>query len=235
MTARWLDALARGVARFRDDKSGLALLEFAFILPVFLAMALTGAELTNYITAKLRISQLALHIADDAARMGSGSQLASKKITEADINDIFTGAQMQSGELDLQTNGRVILTDLEPTVNPNTASTYKIGWRRCYGAKATYARKYPADNTTTGLIGIGPVGRQVGAQDDNATMFVEVYYEYVPLVGRGTLAPTTTFVEFASMAVRDRRDLSDDSATTNLHPNGVYKVPGVTAATCPGG
>ena len=212
---------ARRLCRLRDDRSGVALIEFAFLLPVFTLMALTGTELANYITVKLRVSQLALHIADNAARMGSGSQLVAKTITEADIIDLFTGAQLQSGDLDIQTNGRIILTDLEPTANPNTAATYKIGWRRCYGAKTAYARKYPADNTTTGLTGIGPAGRQVGAQNDNATMFVEVYYVYKPLVGLGTLAPTTTITEIASMAVRDRRDLTQ-----------VYTSSGVTAATC---
>jgi hypothetical protein len=210
-----------GLRRFRDDRSGLALLEFAFVLPVLLVMSLTGAELTNYITTKMRISQLALHLADDAARMGNGSLLVAKTITETDINDLFTGAQLQSGEMDLRTNGRVILTDLEPTSSPNTAGTYKIGWRRCYGLKTTYARKYPAGAETTGLTGIGPAGRQVTAQNDNATMFVEVFYTYVPLVGRGTLAPTTTFTEIASMAVRDRRDLT-----------AIYNTAAAPVATC---
>ena len=89
------------------------------------------------------------------------------------------------------------------------------------------------------MTGMGPAGRQVSAQDDNATMFVEVFYTYKPLVGLGTLAPTTTFTEIASMSVRDRRDLSDDSknadGTTNAsstHPQGIYKVAGVTAAGC---
>ncbi|MFA6115002.1 MAG: pilus assembly protein [Sphingomonas sp.] len=205
--------------RLRDDKSGLALLEFAFILPVFLTMALTGAEMTNYITAKMRISQLALHIADDAARMGSGSQLSAKTITETDINDLFTGAQMQSGELDLRTNGRVILSDIEED-SANTGK-YKVGWRRCYGLKTSYARQYPSTSGTTNLTGVGPTGRQVTAQSGNATMFVEVFYTYVPLVGRGTLAPTTTFTEIASMAVRDRRDLTQ-----------IYNTAGAAIATC---
>ena len=50
--------------RLRQDTSGLALLEFAFILPVVLTMSLTGAELTNYITTKMRVGQLALQLAD---------------------------------------------------------------------------------------------------------------------------------------------------------------------------
>lgn len=219
---RWLGRRpGRLLARLRGDRSGVALLEFAIVLPVFLLMSLTGAELTNYITVKMRVSQLALHLADDAARMGNGSLRSAKTIRETDINDLFAGAQLQSGELDLLTRGRVILTDLEPTANPNNAGTYKIGWRRCYGQKTAYVRQYPAGAATTGLTGIGPAGRQVTAQSDNATMFVEVYYEYKPLVGLGTLAPTTTFTETASMAVRDRRDLTQ-----------VYNTEGATVASC---
>lgn len=217
--------LRHATGRLHRDTSGLALLEFAFILPVVITMSLTGAELTNYITTKMRIGQIALQLADDAARMGTGSQLSAKQISETDINDLFTGAQLQSGELDLQTNGRVILTDLEPTNAPvNTAGTYKIGWRRCYGNKTSYVRQYPTSSATTGLTGIGPAGRQVTAQDDNATMFIEVFYTYKPIVGLGTLAPTTTFTETASMAVRDRRDLTQ-----------IYNTAGATASTCPGG
>lgn len=219
--------------RLLHDKSGLALLEFAFALPILLTMILTGAEMTNYITTKMRISQLALHLADDAARMGvntSGVDLL-EKISESDINDIFTGAQMQSGEMNLNANGRVILSSLEPVASPNTTNKYTIRWQRCFGQKTSHASGYGTAGQTN-LNGIGPTGRLVTAQDDNATMFVEVYYQYQPLIGLGTLAPTSTFTETASMAVRDRRDFSDDSATTNQHPNGIWKVAGVTASTC---
>jgi hypothetical protein len=48
-------------------------------------------------------------------------------------------------------------------------------------------------------------------------MFVEVYYEYQPLV-KTSLSPTSNFTEIASMMVRDRRDLSQiynaESATS---------------------
>ena len=128
--------------RLHRDTSGLALLEFAFILPVVMTMSLTGAEMTNYITAKMRISQLALQAADDAGRMGSGTQLQAKQISETDINDLFIGAQYQSGELDLQANGRVILSDLEPVASPNTTSKYKIVWQRCYGTKTAHLSSY---------------------------------------------------------------------------------------------
>lgn len=187
------------------DQSAVAMIEFAYSLPVFLLMALTGAELTNYATVKMRISQVALHVADHGARMGSGSLLAAKTISEAQINDVLTGAGLQGGNLGLYPNGRVILTNLEPVANPNTTSRYKITWQRCRGSLAR-----PSSYGVTGdtnMTGIGPAGRQVTAADGGATMFVEVRYTYQPILS-ARLAPSLEISEIASMMVRDRRDLS---------------------------
>lgn len=220
-----MNAAAATLRRLGANTSGLAMMEFAFILPVFLVMSLTGAELTNYIITKMRVSQLALHIADDAARIGTGSQLQQKSISELDINDLFTGADLQSGELNLLANGRVILTDIEPMPLPNTAKKFKIGWQRCYGQKTSHRSAYTQAGVTTNLDGVGPPGRTVDALDGNATMFVEVYYEYKPLVSAELLRGSTTFFEFASMAVRDRRDLTGGN-------HGIYNVEGVVPSTC---
>ncbi|WP_431582382.1 TadE/TadG family type IV pilus assembly protein [Sphingomonas sp.] len=222
--------ILRLFTRLRNDRSGLALLEFAFGLPIFLVMTLTGAEMINYITVKMRVGQLALHLADNAARMGNGSLQSAKTVSENDINDLLTGAGLQAGELNLFERGRVIVSSLE--VDPANAGKYRIRWQRCRGAKVAHTSGYGVAGNNN-LDGMGPNGRKVQAQDNNAVMFVEVYYEYFPLIGRGSLAPTADFTEIASMSVRDRRDTSDDSnATPSLHPNGVYKVDGVTASTC---
>ena len=205
--------------RLGSDTSGVALLEFALTLPVLLLMCLTGAELTNYITTKMRISQIALHLADNAARIGAGSQLALKTITEADINDLFTGANYQSGELALFTNGRVILSSLEPVANPNTTNKFKIAWQRCKGSKTAHNSSYGAA-LATNLDGMGPAGRQTVAPEGGAAMFVEVYYEYQPLV-KTSLAPSSNMTEIASMMVRDRRDTTQ-----------VYNNPAVTVSSC---
>jgi hypothetical protein len=197
---------SRRLARqLSHDQRALALIEFAVGLPVFLTLSLTGAELTNYVITRMRISQVALQLADNAARMGSGSLLSAKTISESEINDLLTGADLQAGGLDLYKNGRVIVSDLEPVTNPNNSSKYKIVWQRCRGG-ATYAPRYGSAGAT-GLSGMGPAGRQAFAPDGGATMFVEVFYRYQPLVS-ASLAPSTTIMETASMMVRDRRDLS---------------------------
>ena len=227
MTGKFFARAYPMLARLRGETSGLALMEFAFSLPILLTMSLTGAELTNYITTRMRVSQVALQLSDNAARMGVGSQITAKSIREIDINDIFTGAQLQAGELDLQNRSRIILSDLEPMANPNPTNKYKIGWQRCYGAKTGHTSSYGTAGQTN-LSGIGPAGSQAVAQIDNATMFVEVYYVYKPIIGLGGLAPSTTMIEVASMAVRDRRDLS----TGTGHPQGVYNNENVPVSSC---
>lgn len=211
----------RFLRRLGTDTSGLAMLEFAFSLPLLLLLSLTGAELTNYIISRMRISQIALHLADNAARIGSGSQLQAKTINEADINDLLTGAGMQSGELGLFTHGRVIISSLEP--DPANSGKNRIRWQRCRGAKTAQISAY-GNAGATNLNGMGKTGRLATAPTDGVTMYVEVYYEYQPLL-KASFAPNTNFREEASMMVRDRRDTVGGT-------NGVYQVNGVTASTC---
>lgn len=206
----------------RADTGGLALLEFALSLPIVLLLSLTGAEITNYIITRMRISQLALHLADNAARIGSGSQLQAKTINEADINDLLTGAGLQASELDLYTRGRVILSSLEP--DPANSGKYRIRWQRCRGAKTAQVSAYGAAGTNN-LAGMGKSAtRLVTAPDGGATMYVEVYYEYKPIF-QAAVAPNGNFREEAAMMVRDRRDTTGGT-------NGVYQVTGVTRSSC---
>jgi hypothetical protein len=200
------------------DTSGLALLEFAFMLPVLLTMSLTGAEITNYVVTKMRVSQIALHLADNSSRIGEGSLLQAKTISENDINDLLIGAQFQSGELDLFAHGRVILSSVEPVANPNTTNKFKIAWQRCKGSR-THASGY-GNAGDTNLDGVGPTNRKAIAPEGGSTMFVEVYYEYTPLV-KTSLSPSSQMTEVASMMVRDRRDLST-----------IYNAENVAKATC---
>lgn len=200
--------LARAFSSLRSafrDCRGVAYVEFAYSLPMFLTLMLGGAEISNYVTTKMRMSQLALHLADHAARIGSGSQLAAKTITETQINDILTGAGLQAGGLSLYSKGRVIISSLEPVANPNTTSRYKIGWQRCRGIKNVTSSYGNAGDTN--MTGMGPTGRQVIAPDDSGTIFVELVYDYKPIISN-RWAPTLTMHEIASMPIRDRRDMT---------------------------
>jgi len=209
----------------RDDRSGLALIEFAASLPFILLLSLTGAELTNYASTKMQVSQAALHLADHVARIGNGSLLSAKTVREMDINDALTGAGLQAGTLDLYTHGRVIVSSVEGETFPtNPSGEYRIRWQRCRGAK-THASSYGIAGDDD-LAGVGPVGRQVTAPVNGAVIFVEVAYNYQPLF-TNTIIPNPEIVQIAAMTVRDTRDLAGPSGS-----DGIYNTEGVTVSTC---
>lgn len=198
--------MLRLFADLRDDRSAIALIEFAFALPIFTIMGFGGAELANYVTTKMRVSQAALHLADHAARMGTGTLLAAKTINETQINDVLTGAGLQAGELDLYTNGRVIMTNIEPIANPNTNNRYKVTWQRCRG-NATLPLDYTTGQTNI-QDGVGATGRKVGAPNGSATIYVKVFYRYKSLFAQSFLPGVTPITSTAAMTVRERRDLT---------------------------
>jgi hypothetical protein len=202
----------------RQDAGGVAFVEFAYALPIFLGLAMTGLELTHYVTTRMRVNQVALHLADHASRMGEGAQLAAKTISEKQINDAFVGAALQGGNLDILSNGRLILSSLEEMPPPNTPTRYRIRWQRCRGS-LTYTSAHGVSGATD-LTGIGPATRQVTTPAGSATMFVEVRYRYQPVIA-GDYIPAVEFSEIASMTVRDRRDLSQ-----------VYNAEAVTPSNC---
>ncbi len=217
---RRLTALLR---RLRRDTSGVAVIEYAFTAPIFLTLFLSGAEITNFTIAKLRVGQLALHVADNGSRVGSDSILALKQISEAQINDLLIGASLQAGSLDLKTHGRVILYSLEPMASPNQSKFY-VHWRRCFGDRA-YDGSYPQGQTN--LTAIGPAGKQVDAvPPGGGVMYVEVEYEYKPLIS-ARLVPTRVMRDTAAMVVRDERDFNG-----GVGGSGIYNNEGVTASTC---
>lgn len=206
MSVRRPRRLARATpTRLLDDVRGLAMIELAYIAPFFVAILGGGVELMNYATTHMRVSQIAVSLADNASRAKQDVVSGVPRMREADVNEAFLAAQIQSGRLDIAGNGRMILSSLQR----NPAGGQWIRWQRCFGA-ASRASSYGFEGdggTGAALTGLGPAGRQVAAEAGSAIMFVEVVYEYEPLLfgryfGLGVIRKT------AAMYVRDERDLS---------------------------
>lgn len=209
----------RRLADLRTDTGGMALIEFAASLPFILLLSLGGAELTNYATTKMRVSQVALHLADDVSRIGNGSLLSARTVREIDINDTLTGAGLQAGGLDIYQHGRVIISSVEGETAPtNPSGEYKIAWQRCRGLK-NHTSSYGAAGDDD-LAGVGPAGRQVVAPENGAVIFVEVAYDYQPIFPN-QMIPNRQIVEIAAMTVRDTRDLTQ-----------IYNAEAVTISSC---
>lgn len=197
-------AICTHIARLRRDTSGLAVIEFALTTPVVLGVLLAGTELTNFTITKMRMSQLALQIADSGSRIGTASLISNPRINETQISDLLTGANLQSGGLKLWAQGRIIVSSLEP--DPSNAGKYYIHWQRCKGAKS-WTSNYGVAGQSSGsnMAGMGPTGRQVTAPTGGGVIYVEIAYDYKPIIS-ARMVPATTIREVAAMTVRDQRD-----------------------------
>lgn len=207
------------VGRLARARSGVAAVEMALGLPVVLMLGMWGAELGNLAITHMRVSQLAMQIADNGSRIGDVSMLESLKIYESDINDILSGANVQSGNLDLFEHGRVVISSLE--VVPTTEGTQYIHWQRCKG-KRDYQSTYGPEGTGTdgSLEGMGPAGEEVTATKGEAVIFVEIEYAYKPLIS-DTFVGDPVIRTTATFNVRDDRDLSQIYQRNAISPDPV--------------
>lgn len=200
--------LTRQLRRLLGDITATAMTEFALAAPLLMTAGLWGVESANQAIVQMRVNQIAVLIADNAARVGENSLLGEAKVYESDINDVLYGAHVQGGEsFGFYKNGRVILSSLE--VVPDTEDQQYIHWQRCMGELAhnsTYGHE--GDGLATPLVGMGPIGEEIVAFDDEAVMFVEVAYVYQPLIAN-TFASARTMTATAAFNVRENRDLSE--------------------------
>lgn len=199
--------LARLLRALRRHRSGVALTEFALAAPVLMTAGLWGVETANQAIVQMRVNQIAVLIADNAARVGDTSLLGKAQIYESDVNDVLYGAHVQGGgNFDFYAHGRVILSSLE--VVPDSEDQQYIHWQRCMGElhhNSSYG--HAGDGLDGSLAGMGPPGEEIVAFDEEAVMFVEVAYVYQPLISSAfTTAGTMTAT--AAFNVRENRDLS---------------------------
>lgn len=211
--------MARLLNALLSDSRAVAVTEFALSLPVLLTLGLVGLDTANYVITHMRISQVALHVADNASRVGELDVLVARTVREADINDVMTGAVQAAGGLDIASHGRIILSSLER----NAAGGQWIHWQRCFGAKvhpSSYG-KAGTGATGTAFTGMGEPGDLITAPSGDAVMFVEVAYDYQSISPFSVL-DGREIVYTGAYVVRDPRDL------TGIQQNN----PAVTVASC---
>jgi Flp pilus assembly protein TadG len=222
------------------NKSGVALVEFAYCLPVFLGFGFCALEVANLATARMRVSQIAMALADNATRIGVNTGISEKKVFESDIYDIFEGVRQQSGSLNIEARGKIILSSLQR----NASGGQWIAWQRCTGSKS-FSSSYGAagtGRTGTAYTGMGPAGSQIQAPAGTAVMFVEIAYDYRALVEPiaqgmtyfGMNTNNQTLLYRAAFIVRDPRVLGNSAvaAATAAEDHGLFQdSPAVTRLT----
>lgn len=212
--------MATAARRLPADRSGVALIEFAFALPLLLTIGLAGTETANYAIVTLRINQLAMLAADNAARVRAS-------MDETDVNEVMVGMRFAGSGILFGDRARVIVSDIES----NGAGGYKITWQRCFGAKnvtSTFGAEGTGGSGTSSAnalrYGITPTGPGTATTagtvptTNGALIVAEVRYTYVPLVASMFMAnrelrATQTFPvrERAQQALTNTTNMSDSN------------------------
>jgi hypothetical protein len=150
--------------RLTRDARGAALLEFALALPILLTLGGYGIELGNLALTNMRISQIALTLADNASRIGVNNGSAMFQLREGDVNDILQGARLMGAGLKLTTYGRVTISSLENVQRSfwdgtaDSAPVQRIHWQRCVGTMkgATGSKTFPSYDSNNGVAADSP-------------------------------------------------------------------------------
>jgi Flp pilus assembly protein TadG len=211
------------------DQSGAMIIEFAFTIPVFVLLSMTALELVNLALAHMRVSQIAMTVADNLSRAKTSVPLGLPRLREVDVNDTLLGAGIQGSSLfDVLDNGRIIVSSLQR----NSSGRQTIAWQRCKGT-LNVASAYGVQGATqpsTGTSGFQGMGRStslVRAEANSAIIFAEVVYDYQPMIGEWLLG-TIRLRKEAAYYVRDDRDLVGGTAG-----NGMYNPsPSATVSAC---
>jgi hypothetical protein len=192
-------ARKRPLAALAADCSGVGIIEFALTIPLVTALALGGIELANLALTHMRVSQIALTVADNAGRV-------TTRIDEADIDEVFAGAELVGEPIDFAENGRVVLSSLQHNDLEDEDEGQMINWQRCFGdldVDPAYGEQDDGKEDGS-LQGMGPAGREIQSVPNTAVMFVEVSYQYAPVIG-GVIEPRILRYESAFI-VRGRTE-----------------------------
>lgn len=210
------------VRRLLASTSGASAIEVALTLPLLLTLTFFGTEIAYEASVKPEMSQIALSAADNASRLEQTNNSAvTPTVTEADVASVMNGVLKQGASYNFQTNGRVILSSLE--TDPSTGKQY-IHWQRCIGNLSVQSA-YGNDTTRNGLSGAAITSMGSGtvkvsapaASNNQAVMFVELYYNYNGLFGTMFL-PQQRFGHEGAFITRDSRNLSAGLTGTKTTP-----------------
>jgi len=224
----------RLIRKLLGATKGVAAIEFAITLPVLLTLGLVGLETAHYAITHLRISNIAMITADNAARVRDS-------IDETDVEELFVGALLAGDSIDFEENGRVILYSVEPN---GTNTRQWIRWQRCDGDKdvdpsygrplnsagvaitngteifatnRTSASSATARSSETAVTAtaVGPADNQIAAQAGTAVMIAEAVYDYQPLVPNSLLeGKQIRYVSGFNVRQRNDQSLRNSTATT---------------------
>lgn len=193
-----ISRMRRRLRSLRDDIAGMALIEFAYTLPIFLGFGLVGMEFTNVVLANQKTERIASTVAD---------QIASNQIppTERQIGDMFTAIEQIAEPFEFGAGGVVIITGVVGIYDADDDEVQnKVAWQRC---SASDELESTVGEEWTGTIDIadGPevtLPGDVELGQNQMVIVSEVVFPYQEIISQGivgNVVPDTGVLRNSSM------------------------------------
>ena len=217
--------LGRLLWRLAKDRRANSIIEFTLAAPIALYFGAFAIEAARRGMVQMKLSQIALNLADNVSRTGLTSNLGVTQFRESDVVEAFNAVRLQGEGIEVTRRGRIILSSLQRDATGNY-----IAWQRCVGQKTATSTYGTVGTSTTARAtvasGIGPAGQKTNpAGTDSAVMFVELVYDLPRQFWETRFFGDSTIRYTAAYMVRDRRDLTGGTS-------GIFSVGGVTPMTC---
>jgi len=152
--------------RFGAEERGVAAIEFALVLPVFVLLALGCFEVPRYVLTYQQLVRTSASVADLVAQ-------ADEPITGQQLADIFSAGKMMMEPYDVVTNGEIVVSSIN---NPAGAGVI-LTWQKKNGAVST-ASKIGLEGAQGNSVKI-PAPLMPDA--DQEVLAAEVFFTYVPV------------------------------------------------------
>ncbi|MEE4154021.1 MAG: TadE family protein [Erythrobacter sp.] len=184
--------------RLRRDIAGLALIEFAYTLPIFVGFGLVGIEFANVVLARQKAERIAATIAD---------QVASNQVppNERQIRDMFEAVDLIAAPFDFNDNGNVIVTAVVGVRDTDDDEIQnKVAWQRCR-VKDSFESQFGEQWTGSDDVAEGPeieLPNDIELRQNQMVILTEVFFPYDEIVSTqlvGSFLPPNAIFEERAM------------------------------------
>ncbi len=181
------------------NQSGVAFIEFAYTLPIFVGFGMVGIEFTNVVLAFQKSERVASTIADQIA----ANQIAPN---ERQIQDMYKAVQQISEPFEFAPTGNVIITAVIGIYDEDDDEVQnKVAWQRCL-TKDSFESKVGSEWSGTSDIADGPkvpLQNKLQLGQNQMVIVSEVFFPYKEIIseklvngvlpGDGIFTETSTF------------------------------------------
>lgn len=161
----------------RSDRGGV-MIEFGFAMPVLVLLMLGGVELGRYVLLHQKLDRTAMTVSDLVARVQS--------VTTAEVDTIFTAANLVMEPFTMGTQGTVVISSVK-----EDSGSPKVIWQR------SGAGTLSITSTVGTQGGSATITDNDLVDPDQAIIIGETYFQYTPwfidLIPSTTLRHTAVF------------------------------------------